>query len=262
MNYLKNLKPKFKSLFIFIVTLTVTLTVFATTVNCEDNEKMLDSDEATNTSITQISRETETVEVEEMTIKTEETTTVKESTETTSNISVKETTTKAVTTTEKVNDEPKNNIIEGDNNEKDERKSIKSIINSDIRTPSNYSVEELEEGLLYNLKPLASAYIQAEKDYGVNAVVLASISAEESGWGRHCYKPYNIFGFYTSKDFSSYEECIDYVARFLSEKYLTKGGSCFNGYTLADVNKCYNGSSSWLSNITGIAISIENRIQK
>ena len=161
---------------------------------------------------------------------------------------------------ETTSDEPTtlNEESEGDKNEKG---SINSIIDSDIREHCGYTAEELEEGLKYDLKPLAQDFLDAEEEYDVNAIVLASIAAEESGWGRYCFRSYNIFGFKTSTTFSSYGECIDYVARFLSNKYLSPDGSCYNGTSLSAVNKCYNGNNSWYNNIKSIALSIERDIK-
>lgn len=100
----------------------------------------------------------------------------------------------------------------------------------------------------------------AEKNYNINAIVLASIAAAESGWGQNCFEPYNIFGFYSSNSFSSYEECIDYVASFLQRNYLTEGGCYFNGYSLNDINVYYNGSQHWIDFVSGIAFGIESNI--
>ena len=136
------------------------------------------------------------------------------------------------------------------------------VINTDIRIPSNLTIEELQSVLLYELKPLAAEFIKAEKNYGINALVLASISAQESGWGRYCFSKNNIFGFYTSVKFSNKSECIDYVAKFLSTNYLNSNGKYFSGYTLAAVNKRYNGSAEWLSCITNIAVSLDNKIKR
>ena len=39
-----------------------------------------------------------------------------------------------------------------------------------------YTAEELEKGLLYELKPLAKYFIHAQEKYGIDAVFLASIA--------------------------------------------------------------------------------------
>lgn len=145
--------------------------------------------------------------------------------------------------------------------------SIDSMINDstdsyDMKTISGLTVEQLEVGLLYNLKDYAVYFIKAEEDYGINALYLASISALESGWGRYEFKDNNIFGF-GNMTFNHESECIDYVASFLSEYYLSEDSLYYSGgTTVYHVNIYYNGSDFWYDNVTSIADSILNRIQK
>lgn len=115
---------------------------------------------------------------------------------------------------------------------------------------SGLSVEQLEKGLLYDLKPLAEAYITAEKTYNVNAVLKAAQDAYESSWGRCCFSKNNISGFFTEADFWSKEECIYYVASKLEAWYIQPPheecnhenceiGQFYNGRTIYDVSINY-----------------------
>lgn len=120
----------------------------------------------------------------------------------------------------------------------------------------------LEEALLYELKPLAYAFVEAEQKYGVSAVMLSSIAAIESGWGRHCFAENNIFGF-GQKSFESKEACIDYVASYLRLVYLTPGGRCFRGYALEDIAVSYcPDTPEWAPAVRNVMDRIENRMRQ
>lgn len=124
-----------------------------------------------------------------------------------------------------------------------------------------YTVEELEKELLHDLKPLAPLFVQAQDKYGIDAVFLAAIAAEESGWGRHQFRKNNIFGFY-GPQFESLDHCIDYVANFLLTEYLTPDGKHYKGTSVAAVNTYYNGRDTWEDHVTKIMNSIVNRIER
>lgn len=90
------------------------------------------------------------------------------------------------------------------------------------------TVEELEAGLLYDLKPLAAVYLDAGAMYGVDPVFLAAKDAEESGWGRYTAAPNNLGG-WTSDDggymsFDSPEDYIYYSAEKMRDLYLEEDG--------------------------------------
>ncbi len=121
----------------------------------------------------------------------------------------------------------------------------------DLRTPCGITEEELESVLKYGLKGMAKYYLAAEEKYGVNAVFLASVSALESGWGRYCFRPNNIFG-YGRNSFESYEECIDFVASKISKNYLSEDGRYYSGTTIDAVNCYYNGREVWAETVKSI----------
>lgn len=132
------------------------------------------------------------------------------------------------------------------------------VMTHDLRVPSGLSASQLANGLTGNEKPLASAYVKAEKTYGVNAVALAAISSLESGYASfNTFGTNNIFG-YRGKSFATKEDSIYFVAKHLREDYLTASGQFYGGgYSIQAVSKFYNlGSQKWSNDVTTIAESI------
>lgn len=124
-----------------------------------------------------------------------------------------------------------------------------------------YNAEELADGLLYDLKPLAPLLVAAQNKHGVDAVFLAAVAALESGWGRYPFRPYNLFGF-ERHDFSSYEEGIDYCAAYLSSEYLDPEGHWYAGYSVDAINRHYNGREHWSQQVKALMRQITNRIEE
>ena len=131
----------------------------------------------------------------------------------------------------------------------------------DLNTISGFSTEELAAGLKGELANLAEDFVLAEQEYGVNAVFLAALAAHESGWGKHCFKPNNIFG-WSGKSFDSKSECIAFVASRIAEKYLSEDGRCFHGKNLYGVNVSYNGSKQWVNAVAGIMAKISQKAEE
>lgn len=139
-----------------------------------------------------------------------------------------------------------------------------------LLSPSNATERKLKLALEgTGLSGLESSYITAEEEYGVNAIFLVSLTAEESGWGnsRRARLQNNMSGFevYTDSSkgatFSSKHESIMQTAKLLKNHYLTEGGQHFNGYSIYDVNLKYSASLySWSENISEIAYSIMDKI--
>ena len=122
-----------------------------------------------------------------------------------------------------------------------------------IEEPCGLSTEELESVLKGELKNHAQAFLHAEEDYDINALFLASIAALESGWGEHQFRPNNIFGFMTRKEFSSVSENIDFVAWWLKKHYLNENGRYYRGGTISDIGKIWcPDDGTWVRLVTGI----------
>ena len=104
---------------------------------------------------------------------------------------------------------------------------------------------------------LGSAFSEAEEKYGVNAWFLTSLAIHESGYGtsKIATDKNNLFGFqaydsspYSSaKMYSSPAESVDSVAKYLSEKYLTAGGTYYNGVSIDSIGKRYATDPNWSS---------------
>jgi hypothetical protein len=133
----------------------------------------------------------------------------------------------------------------------------------DVRTdPDNYyyNADELAMGLLYDMVPLAPYFIDAQEKYGIDAVFLAAVAAEESGWGQYQFRRNNIFGFERC-DFDSLPGCIDYAADWIKTQYLTPDGLYYNGESVTAINIRYNGRATWEENVKSIMAQIINRIE-
>lgn len=122
----------------------------------------------------------------------------------------------------------------------------------ELTKPCGLTEEELASRLLYELPQYAGDFLAAEEKYGVNACFLAAIASLESGHGRYCFKPNNIFG-WSGKSFESVPECIDYVAEKLATNYLDPEGKYYRGGTIADIGKVYcPGREEWVTKVTDI----------
>ncbi len=131
---------------------------------------------------------------------------------------------------------------------------------ADLTVKSGYSAEELAAGLKGNLVDLAGEFVAAEEKYGVNAVFLAGLAALESGWGRHCFRPNNFFG-WGKKSFDTPAEGIDFVAEKIAAYYLSKDGKYYHGVSLSGVNVSYNGSKAWTEKVGGIMQNISKKAE-
>ncbi len=94
---------------------------------------------------------------------------------------------------------------------------------------------------------LSKAFIDAEKEHGVNAFTMAAIVALESGFAtsRRAIEDNNLTGYEVySKDskgklFKTQSESILQTAKHLSKNYLTENGLYYNGVSVDDVQLSY-----------------------
>lgn len=125
------------------------------------------------------------------------------------------------------------------------------------------SESQLANGLRKTLKKYAWAFLEAERQYNVNAVFLSAVAALESGWGESSVarNRNNFFGWKGKggyKHFDSPADGIMYVAKHLRNSYLTPGGGCFRGYEIEDIARCYCPGGNWASAVRGLMRMIEN----
>ncbi|MGL5345848.1 MAG: glucosaminidase domain-containing protein [Peptostreptococcaceae bacterium] len=140
--------------------------------------------------------------------------------------------------------------------EEKERIDIENIevryTRSDMTVPSNITKEELENVFekykgASTMNHLASAFVDAEKAYGVNAFAMAGIVALESGFAtsRRAVEDNNLTGYEVYADdskgrlFSSQYESIMQTAKHLGKNYLTEGGQYYNGVSVDAVQVSY-----------------------
>ena len=146
---------------------------------------------------------------------------------------------------------------------------------SDLRKLSNVSERELKLALVdTNMLELVPYIIEAERRYNVNAIFITSLIANESAWNtsQKATTMNNITGFgvynhkVTSrgKDFKSKADCIFATAQLLSESYLSKDGSFYNGKSVEGVNVryCLNSDGTVDYNWSKTIISISNNLKK
>jgi len=132
-----------------------------------------------------------------------------------------------------------------------------NIKTEDMRKKSKLDIDTLEEYMkkFPNLSGIEDTLIDIQDEYNVNALLVLAIARLESGNGKSkiAQSKNNLGGITTLnksnksirayKSFDSKTDCIIYMAKLLSENYLTDGGKYFNGYTLDDIAKKYSTSS-------------------
>lgn len=121
------------------------------------------------------------------------------------------------------------------------------IIGLNFLTPCNLTSEQLENGLLYELKPLAETFVEIEEDYGINSALYASVVALESGWGQSYLSDTNnnvtsLMDASSPNRYKKYEskkDCLYDMAENLSENYLRQNSKYFGGSPAIDDVACY-----------------------
>lgn len=132
----------------------------------------------------------------------------------------------------------------------------------DIRIVSGITHSEMATILAgTGLEEISDAFVDAEREYGVNAIALAAIPALESGWNNsHRAKngSNNLIGMDVQEDsdkgtyYLSKYECIMDLARQLKTFYLTPGAMYYNGPSTSGVNVKYCASPNWYKKIDTI----------
>lgn len=141
---------------------------------------------------------------------------------------------------------------------------------NNLKEVSNISKEKLYEILEGTaLQELSEYYVQYEEIYGVNAIFVVALTAEESGWGNSYRAVHhnNLSGFNISSDDSYYafntkQESLEATYRLLSQEYLNEDGAYYNGLSIYNVNERYcndGGTYSWSNNISTIINELKER---
>lgn len=108
-------------------------------------------------------------------------------------------------------------------------------------------------------------FIQGEEKYGINALFIVGLVAEESGWGksnRSNNGSYNLVGHAVYSNisrgsyFESYAHCIDETFRLIAEDYYNTNGRYHNGKSIWSINKMYSSNKKWSDNINSIVYGL------
>ena len=128
-------------------------------------------------------------------------------------------------------------------------KNYTVTVDMDLRTPSNATAEDIEKMLTgTKLAGLGQAFVDAEKTYGVNALYMMGLAAEESAYGTSNYavKRNNLYGWGAvdsnpdlAKHFETKYSATLFVASKLKQNYLTEGGAYHEGYSARSVDVHY-----------------------
>jgi|GEM_PF-1306419 len=145
----------------------------------------------------------------------------------------------------------------------------------DLRLPSA-GREPLDPRLLdqalagTGLAGLGERFAAAEGLYrGPNALMAAAHAALESAWGtsRLAREKKNLFGIGAydrdpgqARTFSSFEECIDWYASFVTREYLHPRGKYYARPTLGGMNRHWATDPRWGEKIVHIAIKMLSRM--
>lgn len=148
---------------------------------------------------------------------------------------------------------------------------VAEFMNMDLRQPSGLRAENLEQFLQGSaLAGLGQTFIEAEARHGINARYFCAHAVLESGWGTSriaCDKK-NLFGFGAydkdpyryARTFQSYAECIDVVAAYIADNYLSPVGKYYHGSHLVGMNKKYATDRKWAEKIARLMDKIPDTV--
>jgi len=141
---------------------------------------------------------------------------------------------------------------------------------TDLLSQSGYAAWMIDELLLSTtpLPRLGAAFMQAERDTGINARYLVAHALLESGWGTSwiAQAKHNLFGYgaydrdpgrYATR-FSTFEAGIAAVSNQIRARYLSPDGRWWRGFpTLRGVNRFYASDPLWADKVAVLANAID-----
>ncbi|ENL4423699.1 MULTISPECIES: S-layer homology domain-containing protein [Bacillus cereus group] len=142
-----------------------------------------------------------------------------------------------------------------------------SYVDLNLTLASNINGQEIDNFIAtyHSDSPLighGQDFINAQNEYGVSALYLASHAILESGYGKSeiAYRKHNLFGlraydsdpFKSAKYLPNYGESIFYNANYVRKNYLEKDGIYYNGPTLVGMNVKYASDPQWSEKIANI----------
>ena len=127
-----------------------------------------------------------------------------------------------------------------------------TYLRENVTVISGITEDEMKEVLMNTtgsktMAHLASAFVEAEKKYGVNAFFMAGIVALESGFAtsRRAIEDNNLTGYEVYSDssegrlFNSHDESVLHTARHLSKNYLKEDSMYYNGLSVDAIQIMY-----------------------
>ena len=127
-----------------------------------------------------------------------------------------------------------------------------TYLRENVTVISGITEDEMKEVLMNTtgsktMAHLASAFVEAEKKYGVNAFFMAGIVALESGFAtsRRAIEDNNLTGYEVYSDssegrlFNSHDEAVLHTARHLSKNYLKEDSMYYNGLSVDAIQIMY-----------------------
>lgn len=140
-------------------------------------------------------------------------------------------------------------------------------VDTDLSQPSGENASTLN-GFLKGtaLANLGDSFMHAEQSFHVSARYFVAHAILESAWGTSAIarNKHNLFGFNAddanpyqdATTFPSFDACIQYVAQFVAQNYLSSTGRFYHGPTLRGMNVDYASDPYWASKIASIADTI------
>ena len=146
-----------------------------------------------------------------------------------------------------------------------------------LRTVTGYTSSELNSfinnyaGSSSKMYNTGSIFVNYQNAYGTNALLMASVAACESGWGKSDYalNRNNLFGLNAIDNdtgqaytFNSVESCIkDFSETYLSKRYLKPTYTYYHGAFLGDkasgINVSYASNPYWGEEIANVAWNLD-----
>ena len=135
-------------------------------------------------------------------------------------------------------------------------KQLQQLTDRIVELEANRALDQALKGT--GLAGLGQAFLAAEQEHGVDAVVLAAICAHESGWGtsklareRNNLAGLGAYGPGLGMTFESRADCIDYLARLLAGR----------PGTLTEVGAWYAEDPGWAAKVAGCMRVIMQRAE-
>jgi beta-N-acetylglucosaminidase len=140
-------------------------------------------------------------------------------------------------------------------------------IDTNLTLPSGETAAKLNQFLSGSaLAGLGPSFMTAEQTYHVSARYFVAHAILESAWGTSLIArvKHNLFGFNADDAnpfgdatyFPSFDACIQYVAKFVADNYLSPNGPYYHGPTLRGMNVDYATDPLWAEKIASIAQTI------